>query len=221
LKNGAKQLGIDIDDTQIHLLRWFAIELLLANKAVNLTSVTDPFEISEKLMLDSLMPGKFIPPGSSVLDLGTGAGFPGIPLKIVFPSLQLTLIDSKRKKINFLKFIIRQLTLVQIMMKLARVEDLTQIPEMVMSFDVVVSRAVTSMERLISLSTPFLKKDGIIIAMKGAESTDEPTKGKIKSAQQIMDDIKINKKSVFHFFHYQLPVSQKERTIVLFHLNDM
>jgi 16S rRNA (guanine527-N7)-methyltransferase len=217
LKDGAKHLEIDIDEAQIHQLKRFADELLIANLSVNLTSVTDPIEIAEKLMLDSIMPGRFIPSESSVLDLGTGAGFPGIPLKIAFPSLSLTFVDSKRKKINFLKFIIRQMDLPHAVAKLARAEDLAHIPELAMSFDVVVSRAVTSLDNLVHLSVPFLKKNGIIIAMKGAESVHEFEKVKFNSIDQIFHKDGFIHQPEIQIFPYQLPFSKKERTIVLIH----
>jgi 16S rRNA (guanine527-N7)-methyltransferase len=186
----------------------------MANQAVNLTSITDPLEIAEKLMLDSMVPGRFIPPGSSVLDLGTGAGFPGIPLKISFPSLSVTLLDSKRKKINFVKYSIRLLNLTRIEAKQARAEELAGQPEMARSFDVVVSRAVTSLSRLIPISTPFLKLNGIIIAMRGAEALHEMDMKKNKTSNQTVDGDEF-KKNEIQVFPYQLPLSGKERNLIV------
>jgi len=214
IKYGANQLEIHIRDAQIDQLRSFADELLMANQTVNLTSITDPLEIAEKLMLDSMVPGRFIPPESSVLDLGTGAGFPGIPLKISFPSLSVTLLDSKRKKINFVKYSIRLLNLTRIDAKQARAEELAGQPEMAGSFDVVVSRAVTSLSRLIPLATPFLKINGIIIAMRGAEALHETDMKKNKTANQTVDGDEF-KKNEIQVFPYQLPLSGKERNLIV------
>jgi 16S rRNA (guanine527-N7)-methyltransferase len=215
LKEGAKHLEKDIDEAQIHQLKRFADELLIANLSVNLTSVTDPIEIAEKLMLDSIMPGRFISPGSSVLDLGTGAGFPGIPLKIAYPSLSMTLLDSKRRKINFIKFIIRHLNLIQTKAIQARAEELSAKPEYAAAFDVVVSRAVTSLDWFFSLAGPFLKKSGIMIAMKGSEYSLELEKSENIGDEQMMTDLDLNKYSDCQVFPYQLPISGKERNLVI------
>ena len=166
LQTGSSQLDLDLDDEKIERLRRFAEELLEANHSVNLTSITDPFEVAVKLMLDSIYPGKFIPAGATVLDLGTGAGFPGIPLKIAYPYLDCTLIDSRRKRINFLKFVIRFLQLDGIRAEHIRAEDFAKRDGK--AFDVVVSRAVSSLENLADLAAPLLKGGGLLIAMKGS-----------------------------------------------------
>jgi 16S rRNA (guanine527-N7)-methyltransferase len=218
LADGAKQLEINIDTLQIECLRRFANELLGANQLVNLTSVTDPIEIAEVLMLDSIFPGKFIPPGTNILDLGTGAGFPGIPLKIAYPSLSMTLLDSKRKKINFVKFIIRQLNLSSALAKQARAEEFADLPEFTAAFDVVISRAVTSLGSFFVLAFPFLKKNGIMIAMKGSESSLVGEKEEGLSHAQIDTNFKLNNGVDIQVIPYRLPLSEKERNLVLIRL---
>ncbi len=147
------------------LLGSFVKELLSANQTTNLTAITDPEEIAESLILDSIIPGKYLFDKKQILDLGTGAGFPGIPLKIVFPELNLTLIDARRKKVNFLKYVIRQLGLEDIAARQIRAEELAGEGG---RFDAVITRAVADLAHLIKLAFPLLKKEGVLIAMKGS-----------------------------------------------------
>lgn len=164
LIEGAGDLGIDLDQCKVSAAEVFAKELLEAGAAMNLTSVDDPLELAEILMLDSMVPGKYISSGARVLDLGTGAGIPGIPLKIAFPALNMTLIDGRRKRVNFVKYVIRQLRMENTGARHIRAEELAGRKE---KFDVVLSRAVSSIGHLHRLASPLLEKEGMLIAMKG------------------------------------------------------
>jgi 16S rRNA (guanine527-N7)-methyltransferase len=163
---GGSELGLGLDDYKIGQLEIFAKELLEAGQRLNLTSVDDPLEIAENLMIDSMVPAKWIVPGARVLDLGTGAGLPGIPMKITFPELDMTLIDSRRKRISFVGYVIRRLGLENICAQHARAENLARQGEI---FDVVISRAVSSLSELIRLAMPLLGSGGMLMAMKGRE----------------------------------------------------
>ncbi len=165
--DGAQQLGIAIDERMSAAFAAHAAELLHWNRKINLTAITDPRDIATRHFLDSLAPAKFIPDRARLLDIGSGAGFPGLPLKIVKSSLSILLIDGTRKKINFLKHMIRSLGLDQSEALQIRAEKLQEDPESVHSFDIIISRALSDLTSLVKVATPLLAKQGAIMAMKG------------------------------------------------------
>ena len=166
--NGAKALDINIDKKSTELFAAHADELVKWNKAVNLTSITDPFDIAVKHYIDSIYPVSLVVPKGvfSILDMGSGGGFPGIPLKIMLPDISFTLIDSSRKKISFLKHIIRSLNLNNITAHHVRAEfffnDTNFKP-----FDIIICRAFSSLKNIAEKSLPLLGENGTIFAMKG------------------------------------------------------
>jgi 16S rRNA (guanine527-N7)-methyltransferase len=170
---GAKNLDIEIDKRKIEKFAIHAIELMKWNQKTNLTAITDPFEVAVKHFLDSIVPVKIIPSNASVLDIGSGGGFPGIPLKISLPSLSVTMIDASRKKVSFLKHIIRVLELKNIDALHIRAEEFADKPGAAKSFNVIISRALSSMTSFVLTALPFLKKEGVILAMRGNVSGDD------------------------------------------------
>ena len=144
--------------------------LLEVNSHTNLTTITDPDEIQVKHFEDSLSVLDYISQGDRVLDIGSGAGFPGIPLRIE-KGFDLTLIDSVNKKVTFMNEVIDKLTLENTRAIHTRAEDYAK--ENREKFDVVVSRAVANMSTLSELCIPFLKVGGIFIAMKGPKADEE------------------------------------------------
>lgn len=170
---GAKNLDIEIDKRKTEKFAIHAIELMKWNQKTNLTAITDPFEIAVKHFLDSIVPVKIIPSNASLLDIGTGGGFPGIPLKIILPSLSVTMIDASRKKVSFLKHIIRTLGLKNIDALHIRAEEFANKPGVKKKFDVIISRALSSMTSFAMTALPFLNKEGAIIAMRGNVSCDD------------------------------------------------
>jgi len=171
--DGAKNFDIHIDNRKIEKFAIHALELMKWNQKTNLTAITDPSEVAVKHFLDSIVPVQIIPPNVSLLDIGSGGGFPGIPLKICLPSLSVTLIDASRKKISFLKHIIRILELKNIDALHVRSEEFANKSGVAKTFDVIISRAFSSMTTFVMTALPFLKKEGVIIAMRGNVSGDE------------------------------------------------
>ena len=140
--------------------------LLEWNERMNLTAITDPKEVVEKHFGDSLAALPWLKPGMSVIDVGTGAGFPGVPLLIMEPQLKLTLADSLQKRLTFLDALLKELGLTAALVH-GRAEDLGQNRLYREQFDVALSRAVASLPVLLELTTPFVKVGGSAIAYKG------------------------------------------------------
>ncbi len=140
--------------------------LLEWNERMNLTAITDPREVVEKHFADSLAALPYLKPGMSVIDVGTGAGFPGVPLLIMEPELKLTLADSLQKRLTFLDALLKELGL-QAGLVHGRAEDLGQNKLYREQFDAALSRAVASLPVLLELTTPFVKVGGSAIAYKG------------------------------------------------------
>jgi len=213
----ADDAGIDIAASAIDRIIAFVSELLAWNEKTNLTAITNPAEVAEKHIIDSLIPAKFIPENASVLDIGTGGGFSGIPLKILMPSLSVCLVDSARKKISFLKYEIRLLTLEKISAHQFRVEELSKHPDFAGCFDVVISRAFASLEKFLVSALPLIKSDGMIIAMKGRDVQKEIDE--IPIAETETDIYQIGSwKIKLRVEKYRLPVSGDERALVMVRL---
>ena len=143
---GAAAFDIDLNHRQTRQFATHAAELVRWNQKINITAITDPFEVAVKHVLDSLPAARFISGDAILLDIGSGGGFPGLPLKVLMPSLSVTLIDASRKKVSFLKHVIRTLKLDNIEALHIRAEDLANDPLYRNRFNVIISRAVSSLE---------------------------------------------------------------------------
>jgi 16S rRNA (guanine527-N7)-methyltransferase len=162
-------LKIDLSQRQISSFSWYAQEMLDWNQRFNLTAITDPVEIEIKHFLDSLtcVLGMGRPPRGRVVDVGTGAGFPGLPLKIVYPHLELTLVESIGKKAEFCRHVIASLNLTGVTMLNARVENVARMVEHRAMYDWALARAVAPMEVLSEYLLPLLRVGGKALAQKG------------------------------------------------------
>jgi 16S rRNA (guanine527-N7)-methyltransferase len=167
LIEGAKAFGIYLDGKAIEAFEVYFKELLKWNQKINLTAIQTEKGIALKHFLDSLSVFPYLPRPSSILDIGSGAGFPGIPLKIIQPALEMTLIDSIRKKVDFQRHVIRTLGLKGIEAIHGRVQDKGILQSLGGRFDIIVSRAFSDLRTFLILSFPFLKGEGLVIAMKG------------------------------------------------------
>ncbi|MFB3925340.1 MAG: 16S rRNA (guanine(527)-N(7))-methyltransferase RsmG [Syntrophales bacterium] len=168
LSRAASGLGIRLGEREISLFRMYERELLLWNNRINLIRLKTPVDLPVKHCVDSLIPLKFIAARSaSLLDIGSGAGFPGIPLKIAADSLAVTLMEASRKKASFLKYVVSTLGLTRIDVLQSRAESLAGRENYKGAYEIVVSRAAFKLSEFVALATPFLSPSGIVIAMKG------------------------------------------------------
>lgn len=172
LIDGALELGVELSELQVERFVIYMEELQKWNEKINLTSIVEDKEIIVRHFLDSLVLCKFLDDGEKVLDMGSGAGFPGFALKIARPALDVTCMDKVEKKVKFMRHIIRKLELDGARAVSARAEDETVLNELARSFDVVVSRAFSGIEDFLSLSIPYLKEGGRILAVKGRRSEE-------------------------------------------------
>lgn len=173
LIKGAKFFGIELDGDSIRSFEIFLHELLRWNRKINLTAIRSEKEIVLKHFIDSFSVASYIPENSRLLDVGSGGGFPGIPLKIIKPELETTLIDSVRKKVDFQRHIIRLLDLKGIEAIHGRVGNPEIYKQLREKFQFTISRAFSNLKTFLNLSSPFLKKGGIVIAMKGRLNEEE------------------------------------------------
>lgn len=168
-------LDIQLSQAQIDAFDLYARELGDWNQRFNLTSITDPEQIRTKHFLDSLscwLALRQAPPGR-VIDVGAGAGFPGLPLKILQPDLPLTLVEATAKKAGFLEHIVQVLGLRDVTVLAQRAEETGQMPEHREAYDWAIARAVASLPTLVEYLLPLVKVGGRMLAQKGRDVEDE------------------------------------------------
>ncbi len=200
LNEGVSKLGIPLTAQQVNSFYNYLNELIVWNKRINLISRVSPQDIIFKDFLDSLTINKYLDSGVSMVDLGSGAGFPGIPIKIIRPDVSISLFEIKRKKIYFLQHIIRCLNLRRINARWDQGEESEQ------SFDVVVSRAFGTLAKFLREGIPMIKPSGILLAMKGRKGKEE-----LKENFSLIQEMGLN---LMFCDHFKLPVLEHERVII-------
>lgn len=187
LENGLKNFNIDVNDTMLEKFEKYREILVEYNKNMNLTGITEQREVYIKHFLDSVAIFKdgYIMDGLSVIDVGTGAGFPGIPYKICNPTIKLTLLDSLNKRINFLKEVCTNIGFDDVEFVHGRAEDFGQNEDFREKFDIATARAVANLPILLELCIPFVKVGGFFICLKGPNAENEVEEA--KNAMDVLD----------------------------------
>lgn len=202
-----KEFNIEINEEQIKSFEKYMNLLLEWNEKINLTAITQPEEVKLKHFVDSLTVLKYINDDDKVIDIGTGAGFPGIPLKIMNENTKITLLDSLNKRINFLNIVIETLNLRNIQAIHGRAEEIARNKLYREKYDVAVSRAVANLSTLTEYMLPFVKVGGKCICMKGANVNEE-----LERAQNAIKELGGEIERVDNFY---LSDNDNERNIIV------
>ena len=202
-KREVEKLGILVTDEEINKLEKYASLLKEWNEKINLTAITEKEQVFLKHFYDSLTLVKIIDleQVSSLCDLGTGAGFPGLVLKIFFPNLKLTLVDALNKRINFLDIVVKELDLKDVILVHARAEEYGR--ENRELFDVVTARALSSFPILLEYGVPLLKVNGHLIAMRGLDDSNDG-----------INALKVLNSKINGVLEFKLPYENSQRTLV-------
>ena len=198
---------MNIDEEKAKKFQKYKDLLLEWNNKINLTAITEENEIILKHFIDSCTILKYIEDNQKIIDIGTGAGFPGIPLKIMNESLKITLVDSLNKRVNFLNEVISELKLENVEGIHSRAEDLGRDNNYREKYDVATSRAVANLSTLLEYLMPFVKVNGICICMKGPNIEEE-----LNEAKKAINELSGKLEGVYNF---KLPNSDIERNIII------
>lgn len=208
--DGAAAWGVALTADHLGLFARHAEELLKWNAVTNLTAITDPEDIARNHFLDSLAPAGLVAPGSDLLDVGTGGGFPGLPLHILIPGLRTTLLDAVRKKVSFLRHLVRVLDLKRVEAVHARVEQLAEQEGHARRYDVIFSRAFSAVPPFVTAVLPMLKPCGRLVALKGRVSAAEMEELRDMAAGGSLGAV-----MSLDLQRYALPGLKSERTLVV------
>lgn len=209
LEKGCEELGITLNDTQKNQFIQFYEYLVEKNKVMNLTGITEFQEVLVKHFLDSLACVKAVDMSkvNRIMDIGTGAGFPGVPLKIAFPHLEVCLLDSLKKRVNFLEETFQLLKLENITAIHGRAEEFAKNKAYRETYDLCVSRAVSNLATLSEYCLPYVKTGGFFISYKSGTVQEE--------VEQAQKAVKILGGRIQDVVYFQLPDSEIQRSLVV------
>lgn len=205
IESAAREIGLSVSGEVVDGLELYAQELLKWNRKINLTAITNEKEIAIKHFVDALVFAEHVFEEDYVLDIGSGAGIPAIPLKIAKPAVRVVSVDAVSKKIQFQKHVARILGLSKFDAIHARVESLNN--EYARQFGVITSRAFSSLELFVKLSAPLLADGGRLIAMKGPSSSDEIS-GSVDALKQLGFEVSSK-------IDYELPFNSGKRSLIV------
>jgi 16S rRNA (guanine527-N7)-methyltransferase len=207
LHQKALDYGIELSEQHHNLFRIYLDEIVAWNKRLNITGLHERERIINELIFDSLIPSPFLPEEGWMLDVGSGAGFPGIPIKIYRPQLKTILLEANAKKVNFLKWVIRLLKLDEIRVVQGRIErnggDLR--PH---GYHIITARALTNIRQVMQWCSSFLLPDGLLVTFLGRQA-----EGELKKSEYLMERHSLTPYRIIPYF---LPETGSKRSIVIF-----
>jgi len=207
LEEGANEFGVKLSEKQLHLFALFLEGLWSWKRRMNLTGISEKREMIIKLLLDPLVALPYLSSGGTVLDIGSGAGIPGLPLKIGRPEFEVHLIESKAKKVSFLRDMIRKLGLKGIEAYKGRAEKRADLPTLFHFYDIVTARALAPLKKTISICSPYLEAGSLLVTYKGSKVEQE-----IEDSQRLMEEqnFRISKR-----ISYNLPETEGKRYLLI------
>lgn len=205
LKDLFKKYNINLNDFQIEQFEKYFSMLIETNKVMNLTAITEEDDVAVKHFLDSALPEKFFTQNATIIDIGSGAGFPALPLKIVRPDLKITMVDSLNKRIGFLNDVIEKLNIEGANAVHSRAEDFAKNNRE--KFDAAIARAVAPLNTLVEYLLPFVKVGGVCIIYKSSKLAEE-----LKNSQKA---IEILGSKVEKIEKYYIEEKELEREILI------